>query len=268
MSTISFSGTIAKVYDEVQGPVYFEPYAIETAIRVAKLNPQNVLETACGTGRVTNHLHKVLSPHASLTATDISTDMMAIAKKKLSSEKNLSWLEADALQLPFADSTFDVVVCQFGIMFFPDKKKGLNEAFRVLKNGGTFLATTWSKLELNEIAAAGRNILKEFFDNDPPRTMNVAFSMHNKTEIKDLFSESGFTNVQIEMVVKTSVSESAEELASALIEGSTIREFIIQKDASALPMLKQKTESAIIANCGNHPVKGKMEAIYIAAQKE
>jgi ubiquinone/menaquinone biosynthesis C-methylase UbiE len=267
MSTISFSGAVVTAYDAIQGPTYFEPYAIETAARLAKFNPQKVLETACGTGRVTNHLCKVLSPHASLTASDISSDMMAVARKKLSSVKNISWIEADAQNLPFADETFDAVVCQFGLMFFPDKKKGLNEAWRVLKNGGIIIVATWSKLERNELAAAGRNILKEFFDNSPPADMNLAFRMHNKKDIQDLFTECRFTNIQIETVVKTSVAESATELAKALIEGSTIRNFIIQKDASAFPMLKQKIESVIIANFGDHPVKGKMEALYTTAQK-
>jgi ubiquinone/menaquinone biosynthesis C-methylase UbiE len=268
MSTVTFSGNVARNYDEVQGPVYFEPYAIETAARVAILNPQNVLETACGTGRVTNHLRKVISPDASLTATDISADMMAIAREKLSSVNNISWLEADALHLPFADQSFDVVVCQFGAMFFPDKKKGFSEAWRVLKSGGIYLVTTWAKLEMNEIAAAGRNVLKAFFDNNPPANMNVAFQMHNKNEIHDLLTESGFININIESVVKISVAESAAALASAIVEGSLIRDFVIQKDASAIPVLKEQTEAAIREKCGDHPVTGKMEAIYCMAQKQ
>ena len=267
MSTITFSGNVARNYDEVQGPVYFEPYAIETAARVAKLNPQKVLETACGTGRVTNHLRKVLPPDASLTATDISADMMAIAKEKLSSVNNISWLEADALHLPFTEESFDVVVCQFGAMFFPDKKKGFCEAWRVLKSGGMYVVTTWEKLEKNEIAAAGRHVLKAFFDNNPPANMNTAFQMHNKAEINDLLSESGFININIETVVKTSVAESAAALASAIVEGSLIRDFILQKDPDAIPLLKEKMEAAIRERCGDHPATGKMEAIYCVAQK-
>ena len=268
MSSITFSATIARTYDEVQGPIYFEPYAIETAARVAKLNPQKVLETACGTGRVTNHLRQVLSPHASLIATDISTDMMDIAKEKLASVENITWMEADALHLPFDDEGFDVVVCQFGAMFFPDKEKGFNEAWRVLKSGGTYILTTWEKLDKNEIPAAGRKVMREFFDNSPPANMNLAFGMNDKEEIRNLLSACRFSNIQMENVVKDSIAESASDLARAIVEGSLIRNFIMEKDPSALPVLKEKTEIAIREKCGDHPVRGKMEAIYIIAQKE
>lgn len=268
MSTITFSGVIARMYDEVQGPAYFEPYAIETAKRVAQLHPQRVLETACGTGRVTNQLRKMMSADADLIATDISLDMMAIAKERLASVNNITWLQADALNLPFDDQSFDVVVCQFGAMFFPDKMKGFREAWRVLKEGGTYILSTWEILKKNEIAAAGRKVLRDFFDNHPPANMNMAFQMHNKEEIYDLLDASNFTNIQIENVVKESVAESAAELAKAIVEGSLIRNFIEEKDPSALPMLKEKTEAAIREKCGDHPARGKMEAIYITGQKE
>src|ERR1043165_8615676 len=106
--SLSFSGSIPEMYDNILGPSYFEPFAIETAARVAALNPLSVLETACGTGRVTNHLRQILSTEASLIASDISPDMMAIAKRKLMSMENISWPEVDALNLPFNDFRFDV----------------------------------------------------------------------------------------------------------------------------------------------------------------
>jgi ubiquinone/menaquinone biosynthesis C-methylase UbiE len=145
---VAYTGAIPKLYETILGPVYFEPYAIETAKKVATLQPRQVLETACGTGRVTNQLQKQLAADTSITATDISPDMLGIAIEKLSTLRNVSFQIADALNLPFADNSFDVVVCQFGAMFFTDKKKGFSEASRVLKKNGKFIFVVWDKLSL------------------------------------------------------------------------------------------------------------------------
>ena len=192
---------IPKIYDEVSGEIYFESYAIETAKRVACLNPKSVLETACGTGRVTHHLRKNISTNAKLLATDINPDMLAFAKEKLSSEKNIELEIADALNLPYEDNSFDVAVCQFGAMFFPDKGKGFSEAYRVLKKNGTFIFSVWDKLEFNPLAAAGRKILNDFFEGNPPAILKVAFTMTDKKQIGAWLEEAGFSNFKFESAI-------------------------------------------------------------------
>jgi len=266
-STPLFTSSVATLYDEILGPAFFEPYAIETTNRVAALNPQKVLETACGTGRVTNHLRKVLSKSATLIATDISNDMLAVAEKKLSAIKDISWQQADAMNLPFDDESFDAVVCQFGAMFFADRKKGFIEAMRVLKNGGAFIFSVWDKLEFNPVTAASRQILKDFFEGNPPKSMNMAFSMTDKNDIANQLTETGFTNIKIETVNKVCIAESAEGLAKAIIDGSTNSDYIKERDANAAPFLKKKIAKAISEKFGDHPVKGTMQAIIIAAEK-
>ena len=131
-TNIAFTGNIPKIYDASLGPVFFEPYAIDMAQRLVKLNPASVLETAAGTGRVTAHLGNKLSTATKIFATDLNPDMLEVAKKKVTG-KNITWQQADAMDLPFKENNFDTVVCQFGIMFYPDKLKGMQEAFRVLK---------------------------------------------------------------------------------------------------------------------------------------
>ena len=155
ITNISFAGSIPKIYDNTLGPVFFEPYAIDMAHRVAQLSPASVLETAAGTGRATAHLRNKLSSSVKITATDINPDMLAIAKEKIT-DAGITWLQADAVSLPFGENFFDAMVTQFGIMFYPDKLKGMQEAFRVLKNGGSFLFNVWDNVDHNPMAITVR----------------------------------------------------------------------------------------------------------------
>src|SRR5688572_21467388 len=152
-STLAFDPD-PRMYDEVMGPVYFEGFAVEMARRLAALHPLQVLETACGTGRLTHQMDLHLPASVSIMATDIHPAMLSFAIEKFPSSSRIRWQEADALDLPFEDASFDVVACQFGAMFFSDKGKGFAEACRVLKPAGNFLFSVWDKLDHNPMAAA------------------------------------------------------------------------------------------------------------------
>jgi ubiquinone/menaquinone biosynthesis C-methylase UbiE len=262
--TSSFSGSIPKIYDEILGPVYFEPYAIDTAQRVAKLNPDQVLETACGTGRVTVHLRNNLK--GAITATDINPGMMSIAKDKLNG-KAITWLEADATALPFADESFDCVVTQFGIMFFPDRVLGIKEAYRVLKPGGTFIFTVWSTLEANGMSATGREIVSAYFKNDIPPSYKTAYSMHDVEEVTAIAIQGGFKKISHEVLTKECSCDSAYEMAKGLVEGNQIVHVIREKNPGALDMLRKKVFESLVNRFGDHPCRTTMEAIVFTAVK-
>ncbi|HXA72004.1 MAG TPA: class I SAM-dependent methyltransferase, partial [Stellaceae bacterium] len=137
----TFAGSIPALYDRHLGPMLFEPYALDMAERVARLAPKRVLEIAAGTGIVTRALSQKL-PTVPIVATDLNQPMLDHAAARLSSER-ITWRQADAQALPFDDASFDVLVCQFGVMFFPDKAKAFSEARRVLAPGGRFLFNVW-----------------------------------------------------------------------------------------------------------------------------
>src|SRR6185436_8265689 len=120
-NTTAFVGSIPENYDRYLGPVLFEPYAADLVDRLALAERADVLELACGTGIVTRRLRDHLGPGARLVATDLNQAMIEYAQTKFASEDSTEWKQADATDLPFADQSFDAVVCQFGLMFFPDK---------------------------------------------------------------------------------------------------------------------------------------------------
>ena len=135
----NFGGSMPLYYDSIMGPAQFEPYGRDLAARLPPDLSGDVLEIACGTGRVTRHLRKNMSQDRTLVASDISAAMLDYAKKQLGSLPGIEWREADASKLPFPDARFVAVVCAFGVMFMPDKAAALREARRVLVKGGTLL---------------------------------------------------------------------------------------------------------------------------------
>src|ERR1700712_1362858 len=145
-----FSGSIAALYDRLLVPMLFRPYAEDLALRVAAARPAAILETAAGTGIVTGSILRAV-PHAALMATDLNHAMLDVAAARIVSP-HVSFRQADALALPFPDASFDVVACQFGAMFFPDRVAAYREARRVLRPGGHFLFSVWDRIEENVFA--------------------------------------------------------------------------------------------------------------------
>jgi ubiquinone/menaquinone biosynthesis C-methylase UbiE len=162
----TFAGSIPALYDRHLGPMLFEPYALDMAERVARLAPKRILEIAAGTGIVTRALARAL-PTVPIVATDLNQPMLDHAAARISA-RMITWRQADAQALPFDDAEFDVVVCQFGVMFFPDKTKAFSEARRVLAPGGHFLFSVWDRIEENEIADLVSRAVAALFPKDPP----------------------------------------------------------------------------------------------------
>ena len=167
--------------------------------RAAALSPKAVLETAAGSGVVTRALAPKLAPDARYVATDLNQPMLDYAAARQNTDSRISWRKADAQALPFEDATFDVVCCQFGAMFFPDRPSGYREARRVLKPGGCFLFNVWDRIEENVFADDVTNALAAFFPDDPPRFLaRTPHGYHDTALIRRDLEKAGFSDVTIE----------------------------------------------------------------------
>jgi ubiquinone/menaquinone biosynthesis C-methylase UbiE len=262
-----FSGSIAALYDRYIGPLIFEPYAENLASRLSALNARRVLETAAGTGIVTRALVGALSPGASIVATDLNQPMLDHAAKKVSSSR-VSWQKTDAQALPFADAAFDAVVCQFGVMFFPDKPKAYSEARRVLKPGGHFIFNVWDKLEHNEFADLVTAAAADMFPDDPPRFMaRTPHGYHDRDAIMAELRSAGFVNVEVETLTRRSVAPSCRDPAIGFCQGTPLRSEIEARDANRLVEATEKAASKISARFGSGPVDGMIQAHVITASQ-
>ena len=225
------------------GPFLFEPYAKLVAERCALLKPGRILETAAGTGIVTRAVHRA-APGAQVVATDINPAMLEFAAHALRS-KHISFRPADAENLPFAEGSFDLVLCQFGVMFFRDKIRANREARRVLRPNGHYLLVTFNRFELNPIPKAAQDAVGALFAHDPFDYMERGpFSYADPTRIKDDLLAAGFTNVELE-TIELSTRVNARDAAEGLVFGSPFRSEIERRDPSALDRAAEAVTQAL-----------------------
>lgn len=246
--TAAFAGSIPANYERYLGPFLFEPYALDLVSRLQDKKYESILEIACGTGRVTAHISRSVR-HDTLTATDLNTDMINVAKENIA-DKAIKWMPADAMELPFDDDSFDLVVIQFGVMFFPDRQKGINEAYRVLKPGGKLIFSTWDRTENVPAIYEGRKVIESYFEGSPPKFYSIPFSMHDEKELRDLPINAGFKNVKVSLVKKEGYSPSSAGLAIGIVEGNPIYLAIIEKDPSLVGEITEHVKKVLINKYG------------------
>ena len=264
--TATFGGSVPENYDRYMGPMLFEPYAVDLVARLKVLDDMRVLEVACGTGIVTRRLRDALPPGATLIATDLSEPMLDLARRKFGGNSTIAWQQADALALPFPDQSFDAVVCQFGLMFVPDKAAALREAFRVLKAGGQLLLNTWDRIEQNDFTLVTHTTTMSFFENDPPRFYEIPFSLHNARDLQNWMEEVGFKNITVRPVDLPCVSPSAAEAAKGLVQGTPLAVALKERNADTAA-ITEAVASALRARFKDNPLRGRMCALVCDATR-
>jgi ubiquinone/menaquinone biosynthesis C-methylase UbiE len=262
-----FSGEDAVNYDHYLGPILFEPYAIDLVSKIDTSLITAVLEIACGTGRVTRHLRDRFDNAVTITATDISADMIAVAEGKVTNGP-VKFKVEDAQQLSFADNTFDLVVCQFGLMFLPDKKKGLCEALRVLKPGGTFMFVTWdSTLNIPIMKLMFNDMVINYFKDEDPARFLVPFSLADPSILKSWMEEAGFKDVQTSRVVLTSGAPSAKAIVDALFLKHPLGSAVASKDPAAVVPMAREMEQQITKQFGATDIDLQLAAFLVVGKK-
>jgi ubiquinone/menaquinone biosynthesis C-methylase UbiE len=261
-----FAGSIPELYDRFLVPLIFEYYARDLAGRVAQANPSDVLETAAGTGALTREMATSLPAHAAVTATDLNQPMLDHAAARLRHDGRFAWRQADALALPFADQTFDVVACQFGAMFFPDKVKGYAEARRVLKPAGRFVFNVWDRISENDFACVVTDALATVFPQDPPRFMaRTPHGYHDVARIREDLTAAGFAAISIDTLATTSKASAPRDVAIAFCQGTPLRNEIEARDAARLEEATQAATDAVARRFGGGPIEGRISAHVVTA---
>jgi ubiquinone/menaquinone biosynthesis C-methylase UbiE len=263
---LRFAGSVPANYEQLMVPLLFAPYAQELAQRARALSPRRILETAAGTGVVTRALHEAL-PSAEIMATDLNPPMLEVASRQLSSP-NVQFQAADARDLPFDDRSFDLVVCQFGSMFFPDKVVGHSEARRVLADGGSYLLAIWDSIERNPMSEVAQQALIDLFPEDPPLFMREGpFGYHDRTRIERDLRQAGFADVKIDTVELRSRCASSEEAARALCYGTPMGVEVEDRASGTLDRAFQKVRSGLRSFDGADGFDAPMSAHVVTATR-
>lgn len=262
-----FTGSIPKLYDTHLVPLIFEPYAADLAHRLASRSLARVLEIAAGTGVVTRALASALDENVSIVATDLNQAMLDHASA-VGTTRAVEWRQADAMQLPFGDGMFDAVVCQFGVMFFPDKSKSFSEARRVLKPGGIFIFNVWDRIAENEFADVVRTALESLFPNEPPRFLaRTPHGYHDQRMIKRDLADSGFINApRIDTLAARSRATSFRIPAVAYCQGTPLRNEIEARYPARLGEATDIAAEAIAMRFGRGAVEGKIQAHIVTVE--
>src|SRR6185312_8586484 len=261
-----FAGSIPENYDRYMVPLIFEPYAADFAQRAASLSPNAVLEIAAGSGVVTRALAPKLSLGATYVVTDLNQPMLDYAASRQAPDGRIKWRQADALALPFENATFDLVCCQFGAMFFPDRSSAYREAKRVLKPGGHFLFSVWDRIEENIFADDVTNALARIFPNDPPRFLaRTPHGYHDTALIRRDLENAGFSSVEIETRAEQSRASSPRLPAVAYCQGTLLRNEIEAREAGKLEAATDYAASAIADRHGSGAVAAKIQAHVVMA---
>ncbi|WP_321814912.1 MULTISPECIES: class I SAM-dependent methyltransferase [unclassified Paraburkholderia] len=261
-----FAGSIPQFYDTLMVPLIFDVYAQEVAAIVAAMSPASVLETAAGSGAVTRVLAPQLRADTRYVVTDLNQPMLDYAAAKQGVDARIEWKQANALALPFDDASFDVVFCQFGAMFFPDRTAGYTEARRVLNIDGRFVFSVWDRIEENEFADEVTGALATLFPNDPPRFLaRTPHGYHDVALIREDLRCAGFTDIRINTYTKASRAQSAREAATAFCLGTPLRNEIEAREASLLQPAIDCATRAIASRHGKGQVSGRIQAHVIVA---
>ena len=262
-----FTGSIPELYETYLVPLIFETYAADLANRLASKSLTRVLEIAAGTGVVTRNLASVLPESVTIVATDLNQQMLDLASA-IGTKRPVEWRQADAMQLPFPDATFDAVLCQFGVMFFPEKSKAFAEARRVLRSGGVFIFNVWDQIKENEFADTVTTALESLFPENPPRFMaRTPHGYYDRPTIERDLAKGGFTSSpQISTVAARSRAESSRIPALAYCQGTPLRSEIEARDASRLGEATNLAAEAIAQRFGRGAVDGKIQAHIVTIE--
>ncbi|MEH6833878.1 MULTISPECIES: class I SAM-dependent methyltransferase [Falsihalocynthiibacter] len=225
----NFVGDIPSYYDSGLGPNIFFDYADLLATRCASLPATNVVELAAGTGILSRRLRDRLSPETRLEVTDLNLPMLQVAKNKFTNKDVVDFTVANAMDLPFEDSEFDMMVCQFGVMFFPDKPASYREAARVLKKNGYYLFNVWSAMSKNPFAQIAYDAAAKFFPNDPPAFYRVPFHYGDPVQVRADLAQAGWHDVEHETIQLQKTITNLEAFATALVFGNPIIDEIRQR---------------------------------------
>lgn len=259
-----FSGSVPETYHRYLVPLIFEDYAADLAGRLSVAAGGAVLETATGTGVLTRRLARQVPADARLVATDFSPAMLAVAEANLPPADNLSFQEADGVDLPFGDQSFDVVVCQFGVMFFPDIELGYREARRVLKAGGEFIFNVWDTLDSNEFPRLVHELALGLDADNPPDFLKIPYTYNDIDAITAQLAHAGFAEVSATVLRKQCTAPSARDVAQAFAAGTPLAMQLEERDLSAIAI--ERVSAALEEQFGTGPVAAPMQAIVFHAR--
>jgi len=243
------AGNAAETYEEALVPAIFAPWA---PLVVGLANPQGgerVLDVACGTGIVARTLASCVGPGGAVAGVDLNPGMLKVARRVCSTESHsaaqIELHEASADKLPFLDALFNVVCCQLGLQFFPDRAAALREMHRVLVPGGRLAVMVWRGIHESPGFAVLADALERNVGGAAAAIMRAPFGLSDSEELTALVRAAGFRDIAIQQRVGTVRFGSTEKLVSSYIAGSPLAGPVSQASDAARQALVADVQNAL-----------------------
>ncbi|MFD6697893.1 MULTISPECIES: class I SAM-dependent methyltransferase [unclassified Microbacterium] len=267
-----FRGGVPDAYEQLMVPLMFQPYADDMVARAVARAPAAVLELAAGTGAVTRGLATALPAESTLVATDLNAGMLAVAEARgaprPAGAPAVAWQPADAQALPFDDEAFDLVVCQFGIMFFPDRPNAHSQVRRVLRPGGTYLFSAWDSIDSNAVALAVDEAYRRVLPDAPPNVITrVAHGYHVPETIRRDAEAGGLIVDAVEAVELIGAAESAAAAAAAIPRGTPMRADLEPLGDEVRDRIEAMTTELLERRFGTGPIRTPIRAFVVTAHR-
>lgn len=261
-----FVAGIPKNYDEGLGPHIFVDYAADLARRATSNGPENVLEIAAGTGIASRKLRDVLPTHTRLVVTDLNPPMLEVAKSRFAANEIAEFRPVDAMSMPFEDAEFDLVVCQFGVMFFPDKREAFREAKRVLRKDGAFLFNAWGEMSANPFSEIAYQVGAQFFPGDPPGFYQVPFSYSDPEVVAADLAAAGYDDIRHDQVDLDKLVQDWTLLARGIVFGNPLIEEINNRQGVEPDEVMEAIATALRERFGQVPATMPLQATVYSAR--
>jgi ubiquinone/menaquinone biosynthesis C-methylase UbiE len=227
------TGSGPEAYERHLVPAIFAPWAT-LLLELARLQPgERMLDAACGTGIVARLAVSQVGATGEVTGVDLNPGMLDVARTVSKGGQAIAWREGNLEALPFADREFDVVLCQQGLQFCPNKGAAVGELRRVLRDGGRLVASVWRHLEHCPYMVAAKSALANHLGAEASRRMSAPCAFGSADELRELMRQGNFKDVQVRIDVLPMRVSSLEQFLVGQFLASPIAADIGALDESA-----------------------------------
>ena len=254
----------SEIYERYMVPAIFARWSRVLLELVAPQPGERVLDLACGTGIVARTAASMVQPGGEVFGVDLNPSQIAIARLINSS---IEWREGDAGSLSFADQELDLVVCQHGFQFFPDRVQVVKEIHRVLKPGCRVGIAVWSTIDKFPGYLALVHALERRVGSSAAALMDDLSVLSDSNEVSRLFADGGFPDADVVTQTNDVVFSSAEEFTRAIAVGSIMRRTPTQFSEETLDLMAADVAAETAPYQGEDGLRFPMEAHLLTARK-
>lgn len=244
-SAYMLSGSAAEMYERNMVPAIFEPFAKDLLGFADLVQGETVLDVACGTGIVSRLAWPKIAPKGRVVGLDVNPKMLDVAKSAAHREAAIEWAEGNAAAIPLPDDSFDVVICQHGLQYFPDRLSALREMHRVLGDSGRLILNVWRPVQYNPGHSIFAEVLRRRVNDEAAATRRAPFKLSDRDELRNLVTDAGFTDIVISLTARVARFPSAEAMVRIMMAGTPLGTTMSKQDTSLFQQVIDEVDASL-----------------------